>query len=251
MSSRAKPRDPNRPSHNHPRHPHLPSSCRGNNVTPYPIRGRYPRWTGCAATPPTCRPLPTSGILPNRLPRPPYPVFPDPDRGPRGARLPPTTCYTTTHPSPVVTSIVAPHLMRGRYPRWTGGAATPTNLPPITHIRHSPKPSSPTSVPRLPRLRSGTQGGAATPNNLLHNHTPFSRRDFHRRPALDAGPVPTVGHGRRSYRHQPAAHYPHPAFSQPVFPDLSTPSSPTPIGDPGGRGYLHQPATQPHTPLPS
>ena len=27
------------------------SSYRGNNVTPYPIRGRYPRWTGGAATP--------------------------------------------------------------------------------------------------------------------------------------------------------------------------------------------------------
>ncbi len=30
-----------------------------------------------------------------------------------------------------------------------------------------------------------------------------------------------------------------------------TPSSPTPIGDPGRRGYHHQPATRPHTPLPS
>ncbi len=78
------------------------------------------------------------------------------------------------------------------------GAVIPTNLPPLTHIRHSRDPSCrtpiryprwgagrarlspptcrplPTSgIPpnRLPRRRSGTQGRAATPTTPLHNHT--------------------------------------------------------------------------------
>ncbi len=94
MSSRAKPRDLNHPSPNHAQshHQHPPSSSptkigdpgqRGYpHQPPYPHTrtpanhscrgascGHPPGQTGNAATPPTFRPLPTSGIPPNRLPR--------------------------------------------------------------------------------------------------------------------------------------------------------------------------------------
>ncbi len=78
-----------------------------------------------------------------------------------GGPATPPTCLTTTSARPPTTPCRGASC--GHPPGRTGGAAIPTNLPPLTHIRHSPNPSSP-----------------------------------------------------------------------------------TPIGDPGGRGYPHQPATQPH-----
>ncbi len=90
-------------------------------------------------------------------------VFPDEDRGPRGARLPPPTCHASTprhvdQPSHVGVPLVGTR--RGRR------AARP---PPPTC---RPLPTSGIPPNRLPRLRSGTQGSAATPTNPLHNHTP-------------------------------------------------------------------------------
>ncbi len=122
-------------------------------------------------------------------------------RGGWAARLPPQTPTPHSQPAfsqPVVPSIVAPHLMRGRYPRWgMGGAAIPTNLPPLTHNRHSPNPSCRTPIryprwgmgarlspltfhplptsgilpTRLPRRRSGTQVGGWVRSSTTHVFT--------------------------------------------------------------------------------
>ncbi len=81
-------------------YPHLPAT------QPHPHTGQPPRrgrsrtaLVGCTATStPTSHPLPTSPIPPNRLPRPPYPVFPDSDRGPRGDAATPTNLPHTSPP---------------------------------------------------------------------------------------------------------------------------------------------------------
>ncbi len=172
-----------RPSHN--RHFRDPS-CR----TPI----RYPWWGAGRARipPPTCRPLPTSGIPPNRLPR--------RRSGTQGSAATPTN--PLHNHTPTLAESPCRGASCGHPPGRTGNAATPTYLPPLTHNRHSPNPSCrtpirypwwgagrarippPTSRPlptsgippnRLPRRRSGTQGSAATHFNLRHIHTPAHR----------------------------------------------------------------------------
>ncbi len=70
-------------------------------------------------------------------------VFPDADRGPRGRGYPNNPLQNHT---PTLAESPCRGASCGHPPRWTGGAAIPTNLPPLTHIRHSPKPSSPTQI---------------------------------------------------------------------------------------------------------
>ncbi len=128
------------------------------------------RGTG-AATPPTCYPLPTSVIPPTRLPRPPYPVFPDSDRGPRGARLPPPT-PSTLHvagprkPCTTKETRASTRLTGGtRYPRWGAGRA---RLSPTTS---RPSPTSGILATRRAGLRAGTQG-ARLPQHRPTSHAP-------------------------------------------------------------------------------
>ncbi len=107
--------------------------------------------------------------------------------------------------------------------------------------------------PRKGRSRTALVRCAATTSYPSHTTGILpTRRAFHRRPALRCG-AGTHGEGYgRGHPHQPPTPYPHPPFSQPVFPDLRTPSSPTPIGDPGGRGYRLLPLTHiRHSPNPS
>ena len=95
----------------------------------------------------------------------------------------------------------------GAYPVSTQSVAArrpapgPTDLPLITHIRHSPKSVFPDSD-RGPRGRR-----ARLPPPTFHATTPSThptgvlptRRAPIVSPHSDAGPVPTVGHGRRGY----------------------------------------------------
>ncbi len=171
----------------------------------------------------------------------------------------------------------------GAYPVSTQSVAArrpapgPTDLPLITHIRHSPKSVFPDSD-RGPRGRR-----ARLPPPTFHATTPSThptgvlptRRAPIVSPHSDAGPVPTVGHGTGADT-PPTCHQPHtpPPSCPPSSPrtpmrggthgeardgrgyphqppcthtrDSPNPSSPTPIGDPGadGRGYPQQPANQ-------
>ncbi len=85
-----------------------------------------------------------------------------------------------------------------------------------------------------------------------HNHTLHSPYRRSPNPSCPPSSPRTPMRGRYPWwsagraRLQPTAPNSQPSFSQTVFPDLRTPSSPTQIVDPGGRGYPHQPATQPH-----
>ncbi len=124
---------------------------------------------------------------------------------------------------------------RGHPPGWTG-AATPNNLSPLTHIRHSPNPSSPTPI--------GDPGGRGYP------HQPATQPHPGAPPSHTTGILATRRAGPRSgthgagygrgYPHQPPTHYPHPPFPQPVVPD------PDPVPTVGrGTGAATPPTSHP------
>ncbi len=140
---------PTNPLHNHT--PTLAKpTCRGASC------GHPPGRTGSAATPPTFRPLPTSGIPPNRLPR--------LRSGTQGSAATPTS--PLHNHTPTLAKPTCRGASCGHPPGRTGDAAIPINLPPLTHIRHSPKPSSPTKIGD-----PGERGYPRQPATQPHPHT--------------------------------------------------------------------------------
>ncbi len=137
---------------------------------PYPIRGHpqplacpvldtvscrtpihYPRWTCRQAGQPRTTTTQNRQADPffHRLPRPPYPVFPDPDRGPRrGARLHPKPPYPThpathpRHPDPPSTPTRHP-TCHPAPPTCHPRAQRRTSCPSLNHPRHPNKPLAP------------------------------------------------------------------------------------------------------------
>ena len=160
---------------------------------------------------------------------PPNFVFPDSDRGPRGAA---TSHTPTTHLQPPVPP---PPSCRG-HPVPTGRGRGPGTL----DSRNAPPPH----LPRLAGLRSGTHpffvfpDSDRGPRGAATSHTPTTHPQppVPPPPSCRGNPVPTGrgrGPGTLDSRNAP----PPPSLVLPDSDPVPTPfsSSPTPIGDPGAR----------------
>ncbi len=156
----------------------------------------------------------------------PLSVVPDSDPVPMARGTGAATPQPATHPFPVVPSTIAPHSDAGPVPmvgRGTG-AATSTNLPPLTQIRHSPTPSSPTPI--------GDPGARGYPQQPATHIPPSPVVPSIVARHSDAGQVPTVDEQGGG-----ATPVPHPQYSRQVqpapylirgHPPLPQPSSPDP-----------------------
>ncbi len=213
------------------------------------------------ATPPTCRLLPTSASLQTvfpdlrnpsspasvpRLPRPPCPVFPEGDMGPSLARVTPMGVLHGHTPLFRLTGL------RCGTHRWMGGAIAAASLPPDSGPasgvlgRDTVFPGPPSAVfPDVEQSRRPRRSALLGPSTHLQHHSSVFRLT-----GLQSGT-----HGRRTavcYRHQPAAHYPHPAFSEHLLPPANVPGQSAGVraprlarrrsGTQRGAGYLVRPA---------